>query len=322
MLYSKNDVKVVKYHAYAKINLALSILGRRKDGYHEIATLMVPVSIADLVSVEAGTQGIRVCCPGLPGVHQRDNLVYKAGVSLISGKPEAPGFAISIKKNIPPGKGLGGGSSDAAAALLAMADLWASKDKPGLAALTQMAAGIGSDVPFFIGANAKPPLWQGALCIGRGERAYPVEAGPYWVLLIFPDAHISTRLAYLRWDAMHPDAPVLSTELDLAGALAIDSRISNTARVLSSNDPERLGLCIFNDFEKSVYPSYPRLSIIKENLLLSGAFGAALTGSGSAIYGICGSREHAEKVRRRFFELSGGLPVTQAIIAKTGVNNQ
>jgi 4-diphosphocytidyl-2-C-methyl-D-erythritol kinase len=320
VLSGKGDVKAVKYRAYAKINLALSILGKRTDGYHEIGTLMVPVSLADLVSVEVTTQGLEVYCPGLPGLPQAHNLAYKAAASLVSGEFGTPGLAISIDKAIPPGKGLGGGSSDAAAVLLAIRDLWKHLNKPDLTALVQTAAGIGSDIPFFIGANAKPPVWEGALCTSKGERVYPVRGGSFWVLLVLPDIEISTRLAYSKWDDMHPEAPTFATPLDFAGALAVDSRLRDAAEAFSSNDPERLGRCIFNDFEKSVYPSYPELSIIKEDLLLSGALGAALTGSGSAVYGICGSRGHASEVRERFLELSGGLPANQVVIARTGVN--
>ena len=320
MLNSKSRVKAVKYRAYAKVNLALGILGKRTDGYHEIGTLMVPVSLADVVSVEAKAQGLRVYCPGLPELHQEHNLAYKAAVSLVSGKLEAPGFDISIDKAIPPGKGLGGGSSDAAAVLLAISDFLDGKEKPCMAELLEIAAGIGSDVPFFVGANAKPPVWAGALCTGRGERVHPVQGNSFWVLLVLPSVEISTKLAYSKWDDIHPDAPVLSTSLGFAGTLAADSRLRDVVEAFSSGDPEELGRCIFNDFEKSAYPSYPGLSIIKENLLQSGAFGAALTGSGSAVYGICGSRGHAEEVRARFLELSGGLPVSQAVIARTGVN--
>lgn len=319
MQYSKNGVQVVEYHAYAKINLALSILGKREDGYHEIATLMVPVVLSDLVSVEAITQGLRVCCPELPGVAQNENLAYKAAELFLSEKRFEIGFAISLRKAIPVGKGLGGGSSDAAAALLALRDLLDSGHKPGFDNLVNMAAQIGSDIPFFVGANSIPSLWTAALCTGRGEKIYPVEGGHYWIVLIFPAVKISTAEAYAHWDTIHPGRCAPSSGLAFDRAISLDPRLGNIMKVLPSNDPKQLGSCIFNDFEVSVYSSHPELSIIKENLLLSGAYGAALTGSGSAVYGICGSREHAHKVKAKFLKISRKLPVMQVVVTRTGV---
>ena len=319
MLEGRGDIRAVKYRACAKINLALGILGKRTDGCHEVGTLMVPISLADVVTVEPQAQGLSLYCPGLPELRQEDNLAYKAAVSLLSGKGRAHGFAISVEKAIPPGSGLGGGSSDAAAVLLAVSELLEGRDKPDTLHLMETAARLGSDVPFFIGANARPPVWEGAVCTGRGERVHPVQGGSFWVLLGLSDVPISTKSAYSKWDDMNPHVPEFATSLDYAGALAADPRLRATVEGFASGDLERLGRCVFNDFEKSVYPLYPVLSIIKENLLLSGAFGAALTGSGSAVYGICGSRGHAEEVRDKFLELSGDLPVSRVVIARTGV---
>lgn len=320
MLSSRSGQTAVKYRAYAKINLALSILGKRTDGYHEIGTLMVPVSLADVVSAEVAAQGLRVYCPGLPDLPQEHNLAYKAAAALLSGEPRVPGLAISVHKAIPPGKGLGGGSSDAAAVLLAIRDLREEmRERFGLSALMEVAAGLGSDIPFFIGANAKPPVWEAAVCIGRGEKVYPVKGGSFWIVLVLPEVEILTRLAYSNWDEMHPDAPVFTSALDFEGAMAADPRLRDAVRAFASDDPEDLARCLFNDFEKSVYPSYPGLSIIKENLLRSGALGAVISGSGSAVYGICRSRGHAAKVRASFLELSGDVPERQVVIARTGV---
>ncbi len=310
---------MVEYHAYAKINLALSILGKREDGYHEIATLMVPVDIADLVSVEAITQGLRVYCPQLPGLAQEDNLAYKVAALLLSGKNLDAGFAISLQKAIPAGMGLGGGSSDAAATLLALRDLLVPRHKPNFGHLIDIASQIGSDIPFFIGANSKPPLWQAALCTGRGEKIRQIEGGSYWMLLILPEVRVSAAKAYAGWDAMNFYRRVSFSGLASDRAMALDPRLCNVIEALPSNNPRQLGTCIFNDFEASLYSSHPELSIIKENLLLSGAYGAALTGSGSAVYGICGSREHALKVKARFLKMSRKLPIIQAVVTRTGV---
>ena len=314
-----NDIQMVKYQAYAKINLGLSILGKRTDGYHEIATLMVPVSIADLVFVSLGDEGLKVCCPDLAEVSEQDNLAFKAATSLVSFGSGAPGFVISIRKTIPPGKGLGGGSSNAAATLLGIRDLWPGRNAPGHAILMHKAADIGSDVPFFIGTNSKPPLWEAALCTGRGELVHPLGGECYWLVLVIPDVRVSTREAYSKWDNMNPLSPLIITDKDRLLANRLDSRMDRLITAFSSKCPGTLGRSIFNDFEESVYSYHPSLSIIKEKLLSSGAFGAMLTGSGSAVYAICGSYEHAKEIKRRFLELDKGPTVSQVAIAMTGV---
>ncbi len=320
MLYRTDGVQVVEYHAYAKINLALSVLGKREDGYHEIVTLMAPVNISDLVSVEAKPQGLEVFCPDLPGLAQHDNLAYRAAQSFLARQSISCGFRISIQKNIPAGKGLGGGSSDAAAALLAMRDVACNLRGVSLGLLMDMASEIGSDVPFFIGANSKPPLWQAAVCTGRGESIHVVEGGSYWLVLVFPEVKVATKMAYSQWDCLYSgEPPIVPESTGLESALSLDLRMDRVVRALASNDPESLGKNLYNDLEKPVYSCFPELSIIKENLLKSGADGAAMTGSGSAVYGICSSREHGLEVRNKFLNMSRELPVRQAIVTRTGV---
>lgn len=322
MLLHRNYLKMVKYHAYAKINLGLGILGKRTDGYHEIFTLMVPVSIADRLSVKIGNSGLRICCPDLPDVDEKDNLAYKAAASVFQKRPNIPGLVISIDKNIPANKGLGGGSSDAAAVLLALKEM--QIDEKGLSQdfLMQKAAGIGSDVSFFMGVNAKPPLWQAALCTGRGEEVRPVPKTLYWVVMVYPHVKVSTGRAYSQWDAFHPSVPGLDEAVFSGVQSKIDPRIDNVLDAFLSKDPEKLGRFLFNDFEKPVYSFYPELFMIKEKLLSSGAFGAMLTGSGSALYGVCASHEHACRVKHRFLKTKGELPISGVDIAVTGVTER
>ncbi|MGI6627054.1 MAG: 4-(cytidine 5'-diphospho)-2-C-methyl-D-erythritol kinase [Bacillota bacterium] len=320
MLYQTNHVQVVKYHAYAKINLALRVLGRREDGYHEVSTLMVPVDISDLVYVEARPQGLEVICPELPGLAGHDNLAYRAAKSYFAFRDITGGFKISIQKSVPAAKGLGGGSSDAAAVLLAIRDLTGDRARLGPETLMDIASTIGSDVPFFVGANSKPPLWHGALCTGRGECIHPVEGGSYWIVLIFPEARIETKAAYARWDQLFPGESLISSKRDNSDcAVSLDLKLHKTIEAFASRDPERLGKSIFNDLEEPVCSSFPELTIIKENLLVSGACGAAMTGSGSAVFGICSSREHGLEVRDRFLGLSQGSSIRQAVVTRTGV---
>ncbi len=320
MLYRTDGVQVVDYHAYAKINLALSVLGKREDGYHEIITLMVPVKMFDLVSVEAKPQGLEVFCPGLPGLAQHDNLAYRAAQSFVAKQRPPCGFRISIRKSIPAGKGLGGGSSDAAAALLAIRDITCNSCKVCLGPLMNIASETGSDVPFFIGANSKPPLWQGALCTGRGEGIHVVEGRSYWIVLVFPKVKVDTKMAYSQWDLLHPGERVIAPDnTGLESPFSLDPRMDRVVRALVSDGPESLGKNLYNDLERPVYSSFPELSIIKENLLRSGADGAVMTGSGSAVYGICSSMEHGSEVRDKFLNMSRELPVEKVIVTRTGV---
>ncbi len=312
---------MIKYYSYAKINLGLSILGLKKDGYHEVATLMTPIDLADIVHVEAkGRGGIHIFCPGLPGLSPKDNLAYKAAMSLTSSTFESKGVAITIEKTIPPGTGLGGGSSNAAATLLAIRDLLYKKYKFDTSILLKKGAEIGSDVPFFIGPNSTPPMWGTALCTGRGVKVRPVDSCRYWIVLVLPHIHVSTRASYSYWDSLNPSARIFSKQVDFDNAIQMDPRIVQLMQALTSCSPKRLGLTIYNDFEESVYACYPKLSIIREKLLLSGAFGATLTGSGSGIYAVCSSRGHAEDVKNRLIGMLDKGLFAKIVIARTGVN--
>jgi 4-diphosphocytidyl-2-C-methyl-D-erythritol kinase len=179
--------------APAKVNLSFEIKGRRADGFHEIETLMAPVSLADRLTIErAGDDGqIRFTCddPSLPAGD--DNLVVRAAKLFRERTGISTGIRIALEKNIPHGAGLGGGSSDAATTLLGLNELFGA----GLAQseLTDIAAQLGSDVPFFIARSA-------AICRGRGELVTPISLDANLnLLLLKPEFRVPTPWAYGHW---------------------------------------------------------------------------------------------------------------------------
>src|SRR6266498_6102127 len=182
--------------APAKINLSLKILGRRSDGFHEIETLIAPITLCD--QLEIGTSdssnGIRFSCddPSVPAGD--DNLIVRVAKAFFAATKLKPAVSIELNKRIPHGAGLGGGSSDAASTLLALNELFETKLLRET--LVEMAEPIGSDVPFFIFQSA-------AMCKGRGELVTPLKLQPalgrLWILLLRPAVAVSTAWAYSRW---------------------------------------------------------------------------------------------------------------------------
>lgn len=177
--------------APAKINLSFKILRRREDGFHEIDTLMAPISLADELTIEPNESGFDFSCddPSLPS--GEDNLVVRTTRSFFAEAKAEPRVRIALRKEIPHGAGLGGGSSDAASTLLGLNTLYG--ERLSATCLTNLAAGIGSDIPFFLAQTA-------ARCRGRGEIVEPVGSLPELSLLLLkPEFGVSTPWAYQRW---------------------------------------------------------------------------------------------------------------------------
>ena len=176
----------MKISAYAKINLSLEVLGKRDDGYHDIATIMQTVDLADELEIEYDENGLSVHC-SIPELSGRTNLVWKAAEALAEAEGGSPNVHINITKHIPLAMGLGGGSSDAAAALVGLNHFWGRR--LSTEDLRAVAATVGSDVPFFIQGGT-------ALCTGRGEKVESFQGE--WnsrVLLICPKATIEDKTA-------------------------------------------------------------------------------------------------------------------------------
>ena len=243
--------------APAKINLRFRILRRREDGFHEIETLMAPISLGDELTIEPNEQadGIVFSCDDSSLPAGEDNLVLRAARRFFAEIKMEPRARISLRKKIPHGAGLGGGSSDAASTLLGLNELHGNP--LSLARLTTLAAEIGSDVPFFIGRSA-------AICRGRGEIVEPVTALPKLSLLLLkPEFGVPTPWAYRRW----------RDSLALPG---IDYA------------PQSLGeLVLENDLERPVFEKYVFLARMKSWLREQPEVAAALlSGSGSTMFAV------------------------------------
>jgi len=250
---TKNGVQFI---APAKINLSLEIRGKRPDGFHEIETLMVPISLADTLDIQrADGGGIAFTCsdPTLPAGD--DNLVARAAKLFFERRKMKPNVRIHLEKRIPHGAGLGGGSSDAATTLMGLNELFgAGFDTPALSA---MAAELGSDIPFFVYRSA-------AVCRGRGELVEPVAfAEPLPLLLIKPPFGVPTPWAYQHW----------SGSKELPG-------IPYGAQVFPWGK-------LVNDLERPVFEKYIFLAMVKRWLLAQPeAEGALMSGSGSTMIAV------------------------------------
>jgi 4-diphosphocytidyl-2-C-methyl-D-erythritol kinase len=256
--------------APAKINLSLKILGPRSDEFHEIETLIAPISLYDELKIERRTskQGIEFHCND-PSVPQGDdNLAVRAAKAFFKKLKIKSGVLIELKKKIPHGAGLGGGSSDAASTLMALNELFETKLRRE--ALAKMAEGIGSDVPFFIFQSA-------AICRGRGELVSPIKLHkPLFILLLKPQFSVPTAWAYQRW----------------RGAQEVPG-VSYTAQ-------EFAGRTFVNDLERSVFEKFVCLAQLKVWLLEQPEAGAALmSGSGSTVFAVMRERADARQLGKR-----------------------
>ncbi|HVB72780.1 MAG TPA: 4-(cytidine 5'-diphospho)-2-C-methyl-D-erythritol kinase [Ktedonobacteraceae bacterium] len=249
--------------AYAKINLTLDVTGRRTDGYHELVTVMQAVDLHDTLCLTATRDGrVRVDCTRSE-LNNEENLAAQAARLLRERFALSQGVLIELRKSIPVAAGLGGGSSDAAAALLALRQWW--RLPLSLSELQAMAATLGSDVPFFLTGGL-------ALCEGRGERVTPLAAqwpsSMRWLLLLKPAISISTASVFRRLPAS--DYTDGSHSRALVGAL-------QEGRLPRLED-------FHNGLERSVLELYPEVARAKADLLQAGAPLVRLSGSGPTLY--------------------------------------
>lgn len=267
--------------APAKINWFIFIPGKRDDGYHEIRSLMQRVDLCDQLTFElADSLQLESDSP----IPVAENIVWKAALLLKehAGQKAEKGARITLKKNIPMQAGLGGGSSDAAAALTGLNRLWGL----GLpqADLCRLGAKLGSDVPFFLG----PPC---AMVSGRGEQTSPVRLEtPMELLLVKPSFGVSTTWAYRSLARYR-------------GLTKVEDNIKLFIRALRNGDLDRLEELGVNDLEAGVLPAFPEISRIKAALREAGALYARMSGSGSAVFGIFqdgrAARKAASKMKWR-----------------------
>lgn len=247
--------------APAKLNISLKVFGKRADGYHNIRSVMVPVSLYDEVTVEEAESGISVETD-VPEIPAGDaNTCHRAAALFMKWAGEPKGVRIRIGKRIPVESGLGGGSSDAAATFKGMMAL--SGRIPPAGTLSAMAARVGADVPFF--TEGRP-----AMAEGIGERITPVAwKVPFFTLIVKPPFGLSTREGYARLGRGMADPPA-------------------DADVPSFDGWEDVVPAVQNDFERAWEDAWPELGEIKRELLSAGAKAAGLSGSGSAVFGLFG----------------------------------
>jgi 4-diphosphocytidyl-2-C-methyl-D-erythritol kinase len=273
----------VRIPAFAKINLRLDVLGKRADGFHELRTIFQTISLHDELRLRASrSKGITLSIEGnhpLSAEPVEKNLVFRAVDALRHELRIPGGVELRLKKTIPAGRGLGGGSSDAAAALLGYLRL--TGKKLAMARLMEIAAFLGADVPFFL-------LGGRALGINKGDEIYPLPDTPkLHVLVVSPkEIHVPTPDAY-RW--------LKAKALRLTKS-AVNHKLWEFCALCWSAQ----GSGLSNDFEGPVFRRHPRLDRIKRGLLQRGAAEASLAGSGSAVFGIFPSPAMARRAAVRF----------------------
>ena len=272
-------MRSVSLPAFAKINLDLRVLGTRPDGFHDLKTVFQSLMLFDNVTVTLRRGPLAVTCdePDIPT--DRRNLVWKAASLLhhvSTGKTSAPrDLAIDVRKRIPAEAGLGGGSADAAMTLLALNALW--KLDLDLGTLTRISARLGADVPYFLVGGT-------ALGLGRGDDIYPLaDMPPVHVVILRPGFGVSTADAYRWFD-------------------------EEQRRPLKEPPPRRVppgwpawSATLRNDLERAVVGHHPAIARIRQSLLDAGATFAAMSGSGSAVFGLF---ERAEAARRTANDLA------------------
>ncbi len=258
--------------SFAKINLGLEIVRKRPDGYHDIRTLFQTITLADELIIEPAPAGALELEGDDPEVAwDKTNLVHRAAALLRRSSGTEAGVRISVRKSVPAGRGLGGGSSNAAATLLALDEMWGLG--LGAAGLAPLARSLGADVPFFL---------EGGLCLGEeiGDKLTPLaDLDPLACLLVVPPFPIPTPSIYAG----------------VGPSLTSPGKDSKIGRFLESRD---FGL-LENDLERVIFRAHPELERWKSFLRDEGALVAQVSGSGSAVYGLFPDPASGEKARRR-----------------------
>ncbi|MFH1187813.1 MAG: 4-(cytidine 5'-diphospho)-2-C-methyl-D-erythritol kinase [bacterium] len=261
--------------AYAKINLTLEVLEKLSCGYHKIESVFQKVSLCDIIKIESAKNGIKIVCNDKDIPLDEKNICWQIAEILqkkfkpsINGKT---GVKISINKKIPIGGGLGGGSSDAAAALLELNKFW--KLNLSQRQMINISAKVGKDIPFFLTPKST------SLARGLGEKIKDLSRSPaLHLVLINPEFKVSTKWAYNN----------LTLE-----AKKYQKAANKMIKAINENNFDKISQNLYNDFEPSVIKHFPKIGKIKKDLLKNGAAASLMSGSGSSVYGIFKNKKEA-----------------------------
>ncbi|MFH1096074.1 MAG: 4-(cytidine 5'-diphospho)-2-C-methyl-D-erythritol kinase [Candidatus Desantisbacteria bacterium] len=275
---------MIEIYAPAKLNLYLDVIDKRADGYHNIVSIMQTIGLYDVIQIEEAKE-LSLECPAL-NLPSESNIAYKAALLLREYTDKYQGASIKIDKHIPQGAGLGGGSSDAASVLIGLNQLW----ELGLnkQELMQIGEKLGADVPFFI---------IGGTCLAEGIGT-KITGLPdlcnIWFVIVYPKINISTAWVYKN----------LKFKL---------TNEAKTVKIISSgiknNDITTICEGLYNGLEAVTLNHYPQISVIKNELKNAGCLAALMSGSGSCVFGITGTKEEAENVVCKLKGRHIGLPL-------------
>jgi 4-diphosphocytidyl-2-C-methyl-D-erythritol kinase len=277
---SRNTSSITVF-APAKVNLILRILDRRSDGFHNLWSVMQTVALDDEVQIRLrpDRQDIQLRCDAADLAADQSNLVYRAAAAVLARAQQSIGLDIELRKRIPMGAGLGGGSSDAAATIIGLNCLLQLMWSP--AQMADVGESLGSDVPFFLFAPS-------ACVTGRGEIVRPVVVeGERWVVLVNPGFGVNTKWAYQELAAARTSVRPLS---QVQQELDRQSRMGWIPLIAAAE----------NDFEGPVFAAHRTLGEIKQNLLDHGAEIALLSGSGATVFGVFANEARARHAQAQF----------------------
>lgn len=268
-------MKEIEIDSYSKINLTLNILGKRRDGYHNIETIMQSINLADRIFIKEEKEGLKIKCshPLVPVDTQ--SLTYRSAEKILNRYRIKKGVKIEIDKKIPLASGMAGGSANSASILVGINKLFAlnSSNKD----LREIGEELGMDVPFCIQNGT-------ALAYHKGEKVTPLPPinPPLWIIIINPGFEIPTKWAY--------------NNLDLGLIKREKNNTIAMLKALKEGGLEGIAKNLFNSFEGLVIKKYPEIGKIKDRLVEGGALGALMSGSGPTVFGIAQNKEQALRI--------------------------
>jgi 4-diphosphocytidyl-2-C-methyl-D-erythritol kinase len=275
------------------VNLFLEVLGRRTDGYHEISTLMVAITHYDTLEFKEESAGIIRIESDTPSFSTGpDNLICQAAETLAKHAGCRRGARIFVRKRIPLAAGLGGGSSDAAATLSGLNQLW----RLGLTGpeLHSMAADLGSDVPFFLSGSA-------AWCSGRGEQVRPIKLDfSFWLVLVCPGEKLATRDVYRALQVPNKVVPADGME-----------------KAIRQGDVTMIGRSLYNRLQPVAEQLCPKVARVRQRLEAFQPLGCLMSGSGSAVFALCRDRPQAVSIANAMFSRTESGPESSVFMVRS-----